>query len=118
MIKYAKVINEQTGLVDVGVGTNVNFYQSIGMIELDVQQSDIDNNWYLAEKCPMKTDEEKEAEEIEKQINKINEELSELDMKRIRAICEPEIKDEETGETWLDYYNAEVLKLREELNSL
>lgn len=63
MIKYAKVINEQTGLVDVGVGTNVNFYQSIGMIELDVQQSDIDNNWYLAEKCPMKTDEEKEREE-------------------------------------------------------
>ena len=66
MIKYAKVINEQTGLVDVGVGTNVNFYQSIGMIELDVQQSDIDNNWYLAEKCPMKTDEEKEREERER----------------------------------------------------
>ena len=66
MIKYAKVINEQTGLVDVGVGTNVNFYQSIGMIELDVQQSDIDNNWYLSEKCPMKTDEEKEREERER----------------------------------------------------
>lgn len=71
MIKYAKVINEQTGLVDVGVGTNVNFYQSIGMIELDVQQSDIDNNWYLAEKCPMKTDEQKEQEERER-LNKLS----------------------------------------------
>ena len=66
MIKYAKVINEQTGLVDVGVGTNVSFYQSIGMIPLEVQQSDIDNNWYLAEKCPMKTDEEKEQAERER----------------------------------------------------
>ena len=60
MIKYAKVLNEQTGLVDVGIGTNTEFYKSIGMAELDVKQSDIDNNWYLAEKCPMKTDEEKE----------------------------------------------------------
>ena len=66
MIKYAKVINEETGLVDVGVGTNVNFYQSIGMTELDVQQSDIDNSWYLVEKCPMKTDEQKAKEERER----------------------------------------------------
>lgn len=63
MIKYAKIINQETGLCEVGLGTNIEFYQSIGMTQLDVQQSDIDNNWYLAEKCPMKTDEEKEQEE-------------------------------------------------------
>ena len=63
MIRYAKIINEQTGLCVVGIGTNAEFYQSIGMTELDVQQSDIDNSWYLTEKCPMKTDEEKEKEE-------------------------------------------------------
>ena len=66
MIKYAKIINEQTGLCEVGLGTNVGFYKSIGMIELDVQQSDIDNAWYLSEKCPMKTDEEKEQAEQER----------------------------------------------------
>lgn len=66
MIKYAKIINQETGLCEVGVGTNTEFYKSIGMIELDVQQSDIDNNWYLAEKCPMKTDEQKELEEKER----------------------------------------------------
>ena len=66
MIKYAKITNEQTGLCEVGIGTNIEFYKSIGMIELDVQQSDIDNNWYLSEKCPMKTDEEKEREERER----------------------------------------------------
>ena len=69
MIKYAKVINEQTGLCEVGTGTNIKFYQSIGMTQLDVQQSDIDNNWYLSEKCPMKTDEEKEREERERLNN-------------------------------------------------
>lgn len=59
MIKYAKVINKETGLCEVGLGTNSSFYKSIGMVELDVQQSDIDGCWYLKDKCPMKSDEEK-----------------------------------------------------------
>ena len=66
MIKYAKIINNETGLCEVGLGTNELFYQSIGMTPLDVQQSDIDNNWYLADVCPMKTDEQKEKEERER----------------------------------------------------
>ena len=66
MIKYAKIINQETGLCEVGLGTNISFYQSIGMEQLDVQQSDIDNTWYLADKCPMKTDEQKEFEERER----------------------------------------------------
>lgn len=69
MIKYAKVINEQTGLCEVGVGTNIEFYKLIGMVELDVQQSDIDNAWYLTEKCPMKSDEEKAKEKRERLNN-------------------------------------------------
>lgn len=63
MIKYAQLINEKTGLCSIGTGTDVDFYKSIGMTELDVQQSDIDNSWYLVDKCPMKTDEQKEQEE-------------------------------------------------------
>lgn len=63
MIKYAQLINEETGLCNIGTGTNIDFYKSIGMTELDVQQSDVDNNWYLIDKCPMKTDEQKEQEE-------------------------------------------------------
>lgn len=59
MILYSKIIDEKTGLCDVGTGTNVEFYKSIGFVELDVQQSDIDGMWYLTEKCPMKSDEEK-----------------------------------------------------------
>lgn len=63
MIKYAQLVNEETGLCSIGTGTNIDFYKSIGMTELDVQQSDVDNNWYLIDKCPMKTDEEKELDE-------------------------------------------------------
>ena len=63
MIRYAQLINEETGLCNIGTGTNIDFYKSIGMIELDVQQSDIDGLWYLKDKCPMKSDEEKELEE-------------------------------------------------------
>jgi hypothetical protein len=66
MIKYAKITNQETGLCEVGLGTNTSFYQSIGMEQLDVQQSDIDGNWYLSHMCPMKTDEEKELEEKER----------------------------------------------------
>lgn len=62
MIKYAKVINEQTGLCEVGIGTNSKFYKSIGMKELDVSLSDINGQWYLSDKCPMKSDETKLTE--------------------------------------------------------
>lgn len=118
MFKYAKIVNSDTGLCSVGLGSNEKYFKSVGMKLLDVEQSDIDFQWYLIDKCPMKTDKQKETDEIEKQINKINEELSDLDIKRIRAICEPEIRNEETGETWLDYYNSQILSLRGQIQQL
>lgn len=69
MIKYAKVINEQTGLCEVGIGTNSKFYKSIGMKEQDVSQSDIDGKWYLSDKCPMKSNEDKLAEAKQAKLN-------------------------------------------------
>lgn len=56
--------------------------------------------------------------EIQDAKAKIMEELEILDKKRVRAICENEIKDSQTGQTWLDFYNNQVLALREKLNSL
>lgn len=43
----------------------------------------------------------------------IRQELDTLDRKRIRAIAEPSLKDENT--TWLEYYNTQISQLREEL---
>lgn len=56
--------------------------------------------------------------QAKQKIQELNKELNELDIKRIRAICEPEIKNEETGETWLDFYNAEIQKLRQQILEL
>ena len=53
MIKYAKIIDERTKLVDVGLGTNKKYYISIGMTEQDVEQA-YDGAWYLKGYAPVK----------------------------------------------------------------
>ena len=50
---YAKIINEETKLCEVGLGTNSSFYQSIGMTEMDVEQA-YDGSWYVAGFVPEK----------------------------------------------------------------
>jgi len=55
---------------------------------------------------------------ISDEIEQLYKEIENLDKKRIRAICEPSIKDEETGETWLDYYNGQVQLLRARIQEL
>lgn len=62
MIKYGKVLNANTGLCEVAGGTDIEFYKSIGMEEIDVELSDIDGLYYTIDKCKMKTQEEKEQE--------------------------------------------------------
>ncbi len=53
---------QENGLCrQVGLGTNAEFYKSIGMVERDVEQSEIDGQWYLSEKCPHLTPEERDA---------------------------------------------------------
>ena len=66
MIKYAQIINEEIGTVAIGEGDDSAFYESLGFSLMDVAQSDIDGAWYLTEKCPMKTDEQKAQEEYER----------------------------------------------------
>ena len=54
MKKYCKILNEETGLVQIGVGCPDEYYIEIGMEKRNVKQSDLDNQWYLEEKCPKK----------------------------------------------------------------
>jgi len=51
MIKYAKIENEETKQCSVGLGTDTEFYESIGMTEMDVEQA-YNGAWYLAGHCP------------------------------------------------------------------
>lgn len=56
--------------------------------------------------------------EKEEKILSLQSQIDELDKKRIRAICEPSIKDEITGQTWLGYYNLQVQDLRNQITEL
>lgn len=59
MYKYVK-FNENSGLcTEVGEGTNTEFYKKIGMVRKNVEKSEIDGQWYLADKCPHYSDNEK-----------------------------------------------------------
>lgn len=51
MLKYAKVVNPETGECEVGLGIDAEYYQSIGMTLQDVTQS-FNGDWYLTELCP------------------------------------------------------------------
>lgn len=66
------------------------------------------------------TDEEAKVKQlnIQNEIRKqeILTQLDELDKKRIRALAEPSLKNEET--TWLEYYNSQITTLRNELTTL
>ena len=62
MKKYAKVINEETKLCEVGDGTNSAFYQSIGMTEMEVELG-YDGSWYVAGYAPAKPEPTKEEQQ-------------------------------------------------------
>ena len=53
MLKYAKVTNEETKTCDVGLGTNIDFYKSLGFTEQEVEQA-YDGQWYLKGYAPSK----------------------------------------------------------------
>ena len=51
MQKYAKVVNEETGACIVGLGDAADYYESIGMELMDVEESP-EGGWYLTGKAP------------------------------------------------------------------
>lgn len=65
MLKYAKIIDKKTKQCEVGLGANSEFYKSIGMIEMEVEQG-YNGSWYkkgyAQEKPESITNEEKVAE--------------------------------------------------------
>lgn len=60
MRKFAKIINEETKQCEVGIGTNTEFYKSIGMTEMDVEQA-YNGQWYVKGYAPEEPETEKQA---------------------------------------------------------
>lgn len=78
---------------------------------------DLENSYQLWGDYILTPEYQNDLNETKKQEQraKLLDTITELDIKRIRAICEPSVKDEETGETWLEYYNNQIILLRAEL---
>ena len=75
MKKYAKIINQETNQCDIGLGTNLKFYETIGMSEMDVEQS-YNGNWYVKGYAPLKP----EPSYIEKRLQEYPAISEQLDM--------------------------------------
>ena len=65
MIKYVK-LDKDNNITAIFGGTDLSWAISQGFTEQEVEQSDKDGRWYLKGFAPMKTDEEKAAEEAER----------------------------------------------------
>ena len=110
MYKYVK-FDENSGLcTEVGTGTNTEFYKSIGMVRKDVEQSEVDGQWYLTSKCPHYTDEEIEAQKAQKESEK-----KELDLQNaIEELCKEIAKADLSGDgDWKAELRKEYAKLME-----
>ena len=88
MKKFAKIENEETKIVSVGLGTNVEFYETIGMTEMEVEQG-YDGNWYLQGYAPKY---EPTPEEIQKQLteavqNVLDSKAQELNYDNCLSVC-------------------------------
>jgi hypothetical protein len=83
-------------------------------------QSKYENqNGQLADISDTQEYKDKIAQE-QKEIQKaeLQSQIDELDKKRIRAVCEMEIKDEASGQTWLEFYTEQIHGLRRQIISL
>lgn len=80
MIKYAKILDEKTKQCLVGIGTNIDFYKSVGMTEMDVEQA-YNNAWYLSGYVPAPTPEEI----TQARIAELKSELNSTDYKIIKC---------------------------------
>lgn len=56
--------------------------------------------------------------EKETQIEDLKSQIEEIDQKRIRALAEPQLKDAQSGQTWLEYYTQQIVALRAQIAGL
>lgn len=56
---FAKILNEKTKEVQVGLGDDYKFYSEVGMEEMEVEQA-YNNRWYVKGYVPTEPIEEKE----------------------------------------------------------
>lgn len=106
MIKYAKVINEETKQCQVGLGTNEQFYQSIGMTKMDVEQA-YDGGWYIYGHAPQKP----HNDTILDQIKELEEQITDRNLRGA-------ILGDEWAKNKITQIEAQIQALREQLEGV
>lgn len=106
-LRYAKIIDEATHEVQVGVGCLDEYYIEIGMVEMEVEQA-YNGSWYVKGFAP----ERPEAEIIAQQVAELKAELSSTDYKAIK-FAEGWISEEDYAPI-----KAKRQELRDKINEL
>lgn len=77
---------------------------------IDGVLADVSNTQEYQQKVAQKAKEEILAD--------LKSQIAQLDIKRIRSIAEPQIKDEPSGQTWLEYFTQQIQELRTQIANL
>lgn len=110
MLKYAKIINEETKLCEVGLGTNAEFYKSIGMSEMEVEKA-YTGDWYVLGYAPEKTIEELNEDIRRQRQARYEKESDPIRLDYDEAIAREQENAEQLKQDWLTSKD----KIREEL---
>ena len=84
MKKYAIIIDEDTKVCQVGLGDNVEFYQSLGFEEMEVEQA-WNGDWYVLGYAPQKPLEAYKQEKLNELRILKHEKLSESGLVKSRS---------------------------------
>lgn len=110
MLKYAKITNEETKQCEVGIGTNAEFYKSIGMTEMDVEQA-YNGYWYVAGYAPQPSIKEQNEQIRQQRQDRYVQESDPLRLDYDEALARGEETAEEKKQAWLSSKD----KIRKEL---
>lgn len=105
---WFELLNKQTK------GAKIILYEN-NVIAVDKKEYAFENGRWK-KLAPKEIETRQLSIETELRKQEIQDELEELDKKRIRALAEPALKNEET--TWLEYYNNQIILLRKEFSEL
>ena len=93
--RYARIINEETQEVQVGVGCPIEYYIEIGMTEMEVEQA-YNGQWYVAGYAPVQP-EPTEYEKAQARIAELKQKLADADYWTSKRV-DGEYTDEEWAE--------------------
>lgn len=110
MLKYAKIINNETKECSVGTGTNTEFYSSIGMTEMDVEQA-YNGAWYVEGYAPQPSIEYQNEQIRQQRQARYEVESDPIRLDYDEALARGEESAEQLKQDWL----ASKDKIREEL---